>query len=151
MASRGRKANDGRGRIGGRQAGTPNKDKPLKAMLHDHSVNYFTANITAEEIDLRYFMPPMGKDDSVEVANRIAIAAKEEFVAKHKDETFSQYELDIRAMKPVDRAKAELDMLNYHMPKMQAISADMSVKANSILTDRLRRLAAGEDINADEN
>ena len=44
-----RKQGDGRGRLGGRAAGTPNKDKPLKTFLRQHSVKYFTPCI--EEID----------------------------------------------------------------------------------------------------
>ena len=37
-----RQKNDGRGRLGGRTAGTPNKDKPLKTFLREHSLLYFT-------------------------------------------------------------------------------------------------------------
>ena len=38
----GRQAGDGRGRLGGRAAGTPNKEKPLKKFLREHSLSYFT-------------------------------------------------------------------------------------------------------------
>ena len=44
-----RKAGDGRGRLGGRAAGTPNKDKPLKTFLRQHSVEYFTPSIEEEK------------------------------------------------------------------------------------------------------
>ncbi len=37
-----RQKGDGRGRLGGRAAGTPNKDKPLKTFLREHSLSYFT-------------------------------------------------------------------------------------------------------------
>ena len=37
-----RQKGDGRGRLGGRAAGTPNKDKPLKTFLKEHSLAYFT-------------------------------------------------------------------------------------------------------------
>ena len=40
-----RKAGDGRGRLGGRQPGTPNKDKPLKTFLRQHSLDYFTPSV----------------------------------------------------------------------------------------------------------
>ena len=44
-----RNKDDGRGRLGGRQPGTPNKDKPLKTFLRQHSQNYFETNITVDE------------------------------------------------------------------------------------------------------
>jgi hypothetical protein len=127
-----RKKNDGRGRLGGREKGTPNKEHPFKQLLHEHSVEYFTPNINAEDVDIP------------------DVAAKAEFLRKHQGKVFSQYQLDFMNMKPVDRAKLEVDLLAYHTPKMQAISADMNVKANQTLTDRLLRVAAGKDIPADE-
>lgn len=125
-----RKKNDGRGRLGGRQAGTPNKDNPLKTLLHDHSVDYFTPSIKAEDVDM---FPDA--------------AHKADFISRHKGKIFSQYELDLLCMKASDRAKAELDLLNYHTPKMQSISADMSIKdTNLTFTERLLRVARGEDL-----
>lgn len=118
-----RKKNDGRGRLGGRQPGSLNKDNPLKILLHTHSVDYFTPSIPAETVDF--------------------LRDKKEYVGK----TFSQYELDLLRMKASDRAKAELELLNYHTPKMQSISADLGVKEqNQALSLRIARLAAGEDI-----
>ncbi|MBP5545745.1 MAG: hypothetical protein J6X59_00480 [Bacteroidales bacterium] len=144
---RGRKANDGRGRLGGRQAGTPNKDNPLKNMLHDHSVDYFTQNIAAKDVDLRYFII----DPEAENAQDLAREFKQEFVAQNKGRVFSRYELDLLFMSPSARAKVEIDLLAFHTPKIQAISADMSVKdSNHSFTLRLARLANGEDISADE-
>lgn len=119
----------GKPKTGGRAKGTPNKDNPLKTLLHEHSVDYFTRNIPAEEVDI----------------------GNEEWKQRHAGEMFSHYELDLMGMKPSERAKAEIELLSYHTPKMQAISADMSVKdANKTLTDRISRLAAGEEIPADE-
>ena len=37
-----RQKGDGRGRLGGRAAGTPNKEKPLKTKLREHSLAYYT-------------------------------------------------------------------------------------------------------------
>ena len=125
-----RQKNDGRGRLGGRTAGTPNKDNPLKTLLHGHSSDYFAKSTPAEEVDF----------------------CNDEWREKHKGEVFSKFELDLLCMKATDRAKAEIELLSFHTPKMQAISADMSVKdANKALTDRITRLAAGEDIPADES
>ena len=113
-----RKPNDGKGRMGGRAKGTPNKDKPLKALLRDHSINYFTPSI--EELD----------DYGLPTGNLL-----------------SQFEIDIRSAKPAERAKLQRDMMKYHTPQMQATNVDMSVQQTSQqLTDRLSALARGEDI-----
>lgn len=140
-----RKKNDGRGRLGGRAAGTPNSN-PLKDLLRSHSIDYFTPSIPACDVELKYFVGEIKTADD----ERRALDRKAEFVANHKDEVFSLYQLDLWDMKAVDRAKLEVDLLAYHTAKMQAISADMNVKANQTLTDRLLRVTAGEDISADE-
>lgn len=128
---KGRQKNDGRGRLGGRVAGTPNKDNPLKVLLHEHSTEYFLPSIAPDEIKDSFFA---------------STEEKALFVKKNKDRLFSQYEIDLMCMKAADRAKAELDLLAYHTPKMQAISADMSVKdQNKSFTELLLALAKGED------
>lgn len=115
-----RKKGDGRGRLGGRQPGTPNKDKPLKTFLRQHSVEYFTPRI--EE-----------KDENGKPTGR----------------TLSQYDIDIRSLDPASRVDAELKLLKFHTPQMQSTSVDMTVvDANQTLVERLARLYAGEEINA---
>lgn len=122
---KGRKKGDGRGRLGGRVAGTPNSN-PLKQLLHDHSLAYFTPK-AAEDIER---MP-------------------EEWKAEHQGQQISEFDADILCMKAVDRAKLEADLLNYHMPKMQAVSADVGVKVkNMTLCERLAKVAAGEEIDS---
>ncbi len=115
-------------KTGGRKAGTPNKDNPLKILLHAHSMDYFMPSIEAEDIaelrDASGNLPP-------------ALRGK----------VLSQYDIDCLHMKAADRAKLEVDILAYHTPKMQSISADMTVQATSrTLADRITRLANGEDI-----
>lgn len=111
---KGRKSNDGRGRLGGRQKGTPNKENPLKAVLHQKSEDYFTVPVD--------------------------------------DEGNTQFDLDMREMEPAVRAKLQMEMLQYHTPKMQSVSADMNVKeVNKTYTDRLARLACGETIPNDQD
>lgn len=106
---KGRKPDDGRGRLGGRQKGTPNKDNPLKAVLHQKSEDYFTVPVD--------------------------------------DEGNTQFDLDMRGMEPAVRAKLQMDMLQYHTPKMQAVSNEVNVKeVNKTYTDRLARLSRGETI-----
>ena len=122
-APRGRKKGDGRGRLGGRAAGTPNKEKPLKTFLREHSLEYFTQNINPAERE-----------------------GLEKLAADFPDRLFSQYEIDLMCMKASDRVKAELDLLNYHTAKMQATSIDMTVtETNQTLVDRIKAAASNDD------
>ena len=115
-----RKAGDGRGRLGGRAAGTPNKDKPLKTFLRQHSVDYFTPSIEEE-------------DKNGKKTGRIV----------------SQFDLDCKALDPASRADAEIKLLKFHTPQMQSTSVDMTVvDANKTLTERLALLASGKEISA---
>lgn len=124
-----RQKNDGRGRLGGRQKGTPNKDNPLKTILHEHSMGYFEQNIPANEAFGTY----NEKD-------------RETLREQYAGRIFSQFELDLLGMKAVDRAKAELEIIQYHTPKLQAVSADMSLKdSNKSFAGRLNRIANGEN------
>ena len=114
-----RKAGDGRGRLGGRAAGTPNKEKPLKTFLREHSVGYFTPNI--EE-----------KRDGKPTGNFI-----------------SQFDLDMKVLDPKSRVDAEIKLLKFHTPQMQSTSVDVSVSdMNLTLTQRLAQLASGKEISA---
>ena len=113
-----RQKGDGRGRLGGRQPGTPNKDKPLKAFLRQHSVEYFTPSIAET-------------DENGTPTGRLV----------------SQYDLDIISLDPASRVDAELKLLKFHTPQMQSTSVDMTiVDENRTLSERIARLAAGEDI-----
>ena len=113
-----RKAGDGRGRLGGRAAGTPNKDKPLKTILRQHSVAYFTPD--REE-----------KDEKGKPTGRM----------------LSQFDVDCSKLDPESRVNAEIKLLKFHTPQMQSTSVDMTIiDENKTLTERLARLAAGEDI-----
>ena len=115
-----RKAGDGRGRLGGRAAGTPNKDKPLKTFLRQHSVKYFTPCI--EEEDEK---------------------------GKKTGQLVSQFDIDCKTLDPESRVDAEIKLLKFHTPQMQSTSVDMTiVDANKTLSERLARVAAGEDIEA---
>lgn len=129
---KGRKSNDGRGRLGGRKAGTPNQDKPLKVFLREHSLDYFTPNINAE--NLEWLKDKEGN-------------TPEQFIGR----TLSQYEIDLLGMKPTDRVKAEIDLLKFHTPQMQATAVDMTAnEQNKTLSQRLSRLANGEEIPSNE-
>ena len=111
---------DGRGRLGGRQPGTPNKDKPLKTFLRQHSIEYFTPSI--EEA---------GED------------------GKPTGRLISPYDIDIRLLDPASRVEAELKLLKFHTPQMQSTSVDMTLAdVNQTISERLARLAAGEHIDS---
>ena len=113
-----RQKGDGLGRFGGRQKGTPNKDKPLKAMLREHSLSYFTPTIQEKG------------DDGRPTGNLV-----------------SRFDLDLRELECRDRAELEVKILKFHTPQMQSTNMDLTLtQDNRTLSDRLRRLAQGEDI-----
>lgn len=117
-----RQQGDGRGRLGGRVAGVPNKEKPLKTYLREHSLAYFTPNIEH-------------KDDDGKKTGRMV----------------SQFDIDMAHLSGVDRVDAEIKLLNFHTPKMQSTTVDMTVvDANKTLSERLASLAAGEEIQSEE-
>lgn len=112
-----RQSGDGRGRLGGRVAGTPNKNKPLKAFLREHSLEYFTPGI--EEV----------------------------IEGKKTGRIISQYEKDLQNLDAASRVDAELKLLKFHTPQMQATAVDVSVAATNVtLAERIARLSRGEDI-----
>ena len=116
-----RSANDGRGRLGGRVAGTPNKDKPLKAFLREHSIEYFTPKFQ-EVID-----------------------------GKKTGRLVSQYEKDLLDLDVANRVDAEIKLLKFHTPQMQATAMDVTVaSANLTIAERIARLANGEEIATSE-
>lgn len=113
-----RKKGDGRGRLGGRTAGTPNKDKPLKTFLRQHSLQYFTPEI--EE-----------KDDTGKPTGRL----------------LSQFDVDIEQLDPASRVDAETKLLKFHTPQMQSTSVDMTVADdNRTIVERLTLIAAGKQL-----
>lgn len=105
-------------KTGGRVAGTPNKEKPIKALLRQHSEKYYTPTIEV-------------KDEN----------------GKPTGDYISQFEVDLAAMKPADRAKLQCDILKYTTPAMQATAVDLTTsESNATLADRLKRLEGGEDL-----
>lgn len=126
-AKPGRKKNDGRGKTGGRKKGTPNKDKPLKATLREHSLEYFSTKKPVLDNDGNPLNGPDGEQLML-----------------------TQYEQDMLCMKPADRVNAELALMKFHTPTMQSTAVDMSVQESAnTLADRLTRLSDGEDIPSD--
>ena len=97
-------------------------------MLHEHSLEYFKPSVDANTLDFL-------KDESGQT------------YPEYRDKMLSRYDIDCLRMKASDRAKLEVEILAYHTPKMQAISADMSVKdANRSITEVLVCLANGKEL-----
>lgn len=92
-------------KTGGRTKGTPNKDKPLKATLRQHSLEYFAPN-------------PDNPDG------------------------ISDFEKDLKGLTPCDRVDAELKLLRFHTPQMQATAVDITAtEATLTLAERLAALS----------
>lgn len=120
--ARGRKANDGRGRLGGRKAASGKDVCSIKEVLREHSLAYF---VPSEE--------EVGED------------------GRPTGKMVSRWELDLREMKPADRIRAELDVLQYHTSKMQAVSAEVGVSADDdSLVSILGQMASQENAQGDE-
>lgn len=117
-------------KTGGRVKGTPNKKNAIKEVLREHSEDYFARVIPPEEVDDGCFC-----DEKHKAA----------FVVRNHGKLFSQYDIDCMCMKPSDRAKAEIDLLNYHTPKMQAAAIDMAVNEEHMsIRQTLDQLAKGQ-------
>ncbi len=67
-----RQKGDGRGRLGGRAAGTKNKDKPLKTFLREHSLSYFQPGedgISQYDLDIAKLDPKDRVDAELKLLN----------------------------------------------------------------------------------
>lgn len=71
-----------------------------------------------------------------------------EWIAALIDNNREQIEEDLKALEPKERVQMLERLMQYVVPKQQAVSADMS--RNMPLVERLARLARGEDIPQDE-
>lgn len=71
-----------------------------------------------------------------------------EWIAALIDNNREQIEEDLKALEPKERVQMLERLMQYVVPKQQAVSTDMS--RNMPLVERLARLARGEDIPQDE-
>lgn len=110
-------------KTGGRQKGTPNKPNPLKEQLHMQSAAYFEPSVSIDDVEL-------AKQLHVKVGTMV-----------------SRFDIDTAMMEPKDRAAIHEKLLNYHMPKMQSVSAEVSMQGNinATIEERLARLAMEND------
>lgn len=110
-------------KTGGRQKGTPNKLNPLKEHLRSQSVAYFEPSVSV---------------DDEEVAAQLHVKV---------GTLVSRFDIDTAMMEPKDRASIHEKLLNYHMPKMQSVSAEVSMTGTvtASIEERLAKLAAEND------
>lgn len=121
----GRKANDGRGRLGGRQPGVGNKDKkPLRDAIRTRSEDYFCNPCI-----------PVYDDNGNPTG---------EFITRCEE--------DMNNLDPATRLNAQIQLAKFHTPQMASTNVDLNVRSNNReLSERLALLAAGKEIAPEED
>lgn len=133
-----RPKNDGRGRIGGRQKGTPNKENPLKGYLKAQSLEYFEPK------------PQTNPDGSPRTLTQI-VDGQKITVATLADKNgkpllLSDFHVDLLQMKADDRVNAMIRLLEFHTPKMKAVDIDLNLSPVTLtIEDKLRSLSVAQD------
>ena len=121
-------------KTGGRQKGTPNKDNPLKAILKEHSTQYFTPRPQTDSKGRPkklYTYDDEGKEISF-----IILADN-----NGKPMVMSDFDVDMLQLKGVERVNAELRLLEFHTAKMKAVDVDMNVRGGNLTIEaRLKQL-----------
>lgn len=126
-------------KTGGRQKGTPNKDNPLKAILKQHSTQYFTPRPQTDSNGHPKKLITYDADGK-EIA--VVILAD----SQGKPMVMSDFEVDMLGLKGVERVNAELRLLEFHTPKMKAVDVDMNVSAGNLSIEaRLKELITEEE------
>ena len=131
-----RQKGDGRGRLGGRQKGTPNDNNPLKGYLREHSIEYFEPRLQVEadgKSPRKIFVN--GTDKPIILADN-----------EGKPLVMSDFKVDVMMMEPADRVMAELKVLKYHTPEMKSVDIDMDVHGTvKTIEDKLKDLYDAEE------
>lgn len=60
---------------------------------------------------------------------------------EHGDGEESAFERDLRELSPAERVQAELRLMKYHTPEMQAVRMDASVEVAKTIEDKLLELS----------
>lgn len=129
-----RKSGDGRGRLGGRAPGTPNKKPSVRNLVQGHGFNYFAPSIVVDDKLLK------GLQEVIP------------FVPFKKGDVVSWYEIDRAMLDPDARTDREIKLLNYYTAKMQSTSVDMTVvDDHRTIVERLALLATGKEIKSPES
>lgn len=134
-----RQKNDGRGRLGGRQKGTPNKENPLKGFLRAHSYAYFEPKPQTEEDGTPRKLT--FRDEDGVIYETIPLVD-----ASGNPRVMSDFDVDMMILDANERITAELRLLEYHTPKMKSVDVDMNVNDTAhTIEDKLRELSGACD------
>lgn len=130
----GRKKGDGRGRLSNGRKGIPNKEKPEKEILRNHSIQYITPRPQVgpdgkSPRELIYAEPLSGEVKTIILAD-----------SKGRPLELSDMEVDMLQLRPADRVNAELRLMKFHTPEMKAVDMDIQATVNAktiedLLTD----------------
>lgn len=139
-------------KTGGRQKGTPNKSNPIKDILINHSVQYFTRRIQTDRVtgEIREIQRSrLVQDDEGnvhKVIDTVPLVGPEGFPLN-----LSDFEADMIALDPADRLAAELKLLEFHTPRMKSQDINMEVNVGPrTIEDTLLALCGGEEEGADD-
>lgn len=139
-------------KTGGRQKGTPNKSNPIKDILINHSVQYFTRRIQTDRVtgEIREIQRSrLVQDDEGnvhKVIDTVPLVGPEGFPLN-----LSDFEADMIALDPADRLAAELKLLEFHTPRMKSQDINMEVNVGPrTIEDTLLALCGGEEEGEDD-
>ncbi len=134
-------------KTGGRKKGTPNKSNPIKDILINHSVEYFSKRIqidrvTGEARQIEKSRLAQDEDGNIyKVIDKIPLTDSDGFPLN-----ISDFEADMLALNSADRVAAELKIIEFHTPKMKSQDINMEVNMGPrTIEDTLRTLCQGEE------
>lgn len=127
-------------KTGGRKKGTPNKNNPIKTYLRDHSAAYFEPSLRVD----RKLADSLTPDDADTPLTPERLAAR---LGVKVGDMVSRYDIDCATLSAADRVDAEIKLLNFHTPKMQNATIDMTINDDQSrsLEERLAALADDND------
>lgn len=134
-------------KTGGRQKGTPNKNNPIKGILINHSVEYFSKRLQidpvtggAREIQ-RSRLVQDDEGNVYKVIDSIPLTTYDGFPLN-----ISDFEADMLALDPSDRLVAEIKILEFHTPRMKSQDINMEVNLTpKTIEDTLEALCHEEE------
>lgn len=140
-------------KTGGRKKGTPNKSNPIKDILINHSVEYFSKRIqidrvTGEARQIEKSRLAQDEDGNIyKVIDKIPLTDSDGFPLNMSD-----FEADMLALNSADRVAAELKIIEFHTPKMKSQDINMEVNMGPrTIEDTLRTLCQGEEDDDEED
>lgn len=133
-------------KTGGRQKGTPNKDNPLKGILRDTSLGYFTKRLQTDAITggareiQRSRLVQDEKGNVQKIIDTVQLVDSNGFPLN-----LSDFEADILALDPAERVAAMIKILEFHMPKMKSQDINMEVNVGPRTIEDTLRVLCGDD------